>query len=435
MTNSALPSTQLDTSGLSALKRLPGTLRPHKNLLTYYVLTSFLLGPGFVFALVPLFFRYHTMRYEIDQEGITMRWGILFRREVSLTFARIQDIHLSSNFVERWLGLAKLQVQTASGSATPEMTMEGLLETKEMRDFLYTRMRGARDAGKSQLPGGPSALLAAPDDELASTLREIAAEIRALRRSSALALKEAFMVERMKAWVMKVLRVPSEPELPVGAVEVRIFRAAPNYFRYRLTLWALVQLGALLGLVVGFFFFSRFLDRHLPFGLPLFHLAEGAAWAVFLVHLPFSFLLLQLDFEMRWYVLSDRSLRIREGILSMREKTMTFANIQNISIKQNPLQRILGLADVQVKTAGGGGGGGEGHGHAGEATHEAWFRGVSNAAEIRSAVQERVRLHRDAGLGDPDEPRPLSAREPRAVLEAARELRQEIRELRRSYSS
>jgi putative membrane protein len=46
-----------------------------------------------------------------------MRWGILFRREISLTYARIQDIQLSSNLVERWLGLAKIQLQTASGSS------------------------------------------------------------------------------------------------------------------------------------------------------------------------------------------------------------------------------------------------------------------------------------------------------------------------------
>jgi putative membrane protein len=156
------------------LARLPATLRPDPALFTYYTLSSLLLGPAFFLLLIPLYFRYHTLQYEVEEEGITMRWGILFRREVSLTYARIQDIHLTSNFVERWLGLARIQVQTASGSASAEMTVEGIPQFEAMRDFLYTRMRGARDrAAHAGEPHG--------EDELAGVLREIAAEVRAIR--------------------------------------------------------------------------------------------------------------------------------------------------------------------------------------------------------------------------------------------------------------
>ncbi len=73
-----------------------------------------------------------------------MRWGVLFRREISLNYPRIQDIHLTSNFVERWLGLARLQLQTAAGSATAEMTIEGLEQVEQIRDYLYSRMRDRR---------------------------------------------------------------------------------------------------------------------------------------------------------------------------------------------------------------------------------------------------------------------------------------------------
>ena len=71
-----------------------------------------------------------------------MRVGILFRREVNLTYARIQDIHLRSGFIQRWLGLANIQIQTASGSAGAELVIEGFKEFEAIRDFLYTRMRG-----------------------------------------------------------------------------------------------------------------------------------------------------------------------------------------------------------------------------------------------------------------------------------------------------
>lgn len=151
--------------------------RPSPALLKYYVLSSFLLGPLFFVPLVYLYFRYHTMRYELDDEGISMRWGILFRREITLTYARIQDIHLTSNILERWLRLARIQIQTASASAAAEMTIEGLHQFETVRDFLYTKMRGVR-AASSQ-----TAAAVTPGNELADALREVAAELRAVREA------------------------------------------------------------------------------------------------------------------------------------------------------------------------------------------------------------------------------------------------------------
>ena len=245
------------------------------------------------------------------------------------------------------------------------------------------------------------------------------------------------MLEGARGWLLRVLRVPAEPSAPGGGRVVRVFRAAPAYFRYRLALWALGQLSALAGLLGSLFFVAlvapRISDSRLAF---LLQAAEVIGWVVFVAQLVFSLAVLRLGFELRWYIVSDRALRIREGIVSINEKTITFANIQQISIRQGPLQRLLGIADVQVSTAGGGSGGSQGkHGQVGESMHEAYFRGVDNAEEIRAVIAERVRLHRDAGLGDSDDepPHPVAAGEP-DVLAAARELREEMRALRRAMA-
>jgi len=124
----------MDTSTIQ--QRVFAIERPHRNLLGYYVLSSFVLGPLFLFPLIPRFFRYETLRIRFDEEGISMRWGLLFRKEIHLTYSRIQDIHLRSNFVERWLGLARVEIQTASGSAKAEMTIEGLLEFEDQKYIL-----------------------------------------------------------------------------------------------------------------------------------------------------------------------------------------------------------------------------------------------------------------------------------------------------------
>jgi len=124
--------------------------RPSPMLLKLYIIRSILSGPFIILSLPVLLFRYYTLKYKFDGEGIGMKWGFIFRKEVNLTYARIQDIHLTSGLIQRWLGLADVKVQTASGSAEPEMTIEGIVEYEKLRDFLYARMRGYKDMGASR---------------------------------------------------------------------------------------------------------------------------------------------------------------------------------------------------------------------------------------------------------------------------------------------
>jgi uncharacterized membrane protein YdbT with pleckstrin-like domain len=165
-------------------------------------------------------------------------------------------------------------------------------------------------------------------------------------------------------------------------------------------------------------------------------LLEAVGIGLFLVQLPLSFLMVRLDYRYRWYMITDTSLRIREGLLSVRERTMTFANIQNLSLKQGPVQRLFGISDLQVRTAGGGSeSAGESKKELAEAMnmHIGYFRGVDNAEEIRDLILGRMRGLKDSGLGDPDEPVAVSVDsvgEAGDVAAAARELLTEARALR-----
>jgi putative membrane protein len=150
--------------------------RPCPALMKYYILKALATLIVAPLTLMLLYFRFHTMRYRFDAEGIHMAWGILMRHEIMLNYSRIQDIQLRSNVVERWLGLARIEIQTASGSSGSEMTLEGITDHTAMRDFLYSRMRGARN------PHTVSAM--APEgDSLAEILTEVAGELRAIRKA------------------------------------------------------------------------------------------------------------------------------------------------------------------------------------------------------------------------------------------------------------
>ena len=171
--NTSAPSPSIGTGDASALPGGTVERRPDRRLLTYYVLQAILSGPLFPVVMFARVLRFRTLHYVFDDDGVSMRWGVIFRREVSLTYARIQDLHLVTNVVERWLGLGRIQVQTASGAAKAEMTIEGLPDFEPLRDRLYARMRGVTAA-----PGARDAL-----DDVAEALREVAGELRALRQS------------------------------------------------------------------------------------------------------------------------------------------------------------------------------------------------------------------------------------------------------------
>jgi uncharacterized membrane protein YdbT with pleckstrin-like domain len=260
------------------------------------------------------------------------------------------------------------------------------------------------------------------------------------------------VLEALARFVLRVFKVPPEPHLPAGAPEsARVFRAGANFWRLKVLGWSVRQALTLAGFVMAMVMLSQAAEsgrvpmyngvipaplvRHLAFVRAL----EVIAWAFWVVQLPITFAILRLDYELRWYIVTDRAARLREGIVTLKEMTFTLANVQDIRLRQGPLQRLLGLADVELRTAGGseGAAGSDGHGGPGaENLHLARFRGVDNAEEIRDLVIDRMKKARGAGLGDPDDAPGADAGPVHDGLEAAaRALAAESARLRAASTS
>ncbi len=150
--------------------------RPDNSLLVYYLIVSLATFVAFPFVFLPLFVRFKTLRYEFGDEGVAMSWGLLFKREVYLTYRRVQDINVTRNILERWMGLAKVPIQTASGTSGATMKIEGIRDPETLRDFLYARMRGARGQELTEK-------VTDVDDAALTLLREIRDELRRRRLS------------------------------------------------------------------------------------------------------------------------------------------------------------------------------------------------------------------------------------------------------------
>ena len=260
------------------------------------------------------------------------------------------------------------------------------------------------------------------------------------------------MLEPIKSLMLRLLAVPPEPSLPAGSAETaRVFRASRRYLKLKVLRWGFAQASTLIGLIFALAIFdlaafgAELAVRQLPFRalapivVTVFEWIEAFGLIAFVVQLPLTLLPILLDWELRWYIVTDRSLRIREGVWRVSEMTMTFANVQEVSIHQGPLERLFDVADVRVRSAGGGGGAGAHDRESEEKSgHIGYFRGVDGAPAIRDLILERLKKQRDAGIGDaePALRPPAWSGDPTSadLLEAARELLAEAKELRRLYA-
>ena len=205
------------------------------------------------------------------------------------------------------------------------------------------------------------------------------------------------MYELLKNLVCRLLRVEEkQPAPPAGTHDTfQVFRACPAYLAYTLFFWKIYVAAMAMGVIaisLGLLFASGLLAL---LALPLVAIAACKA-AIF-------YTTTRLNYDLRWYVITERSLLIREGVWVTREITLTFANAQNVRVTQGPLQRLFGFSNVEVDTAGGGAGGGSHQGGKGTQPHRALLRGLDNPNHVRGLVLEQLRRHRTAGLGDPDD--------------------------------
>lgn len=271
------------------------------------------------------------------------------------------------------------------------------------------------------------------------------------------------MYEPLKQAVLEFLRVPPEPSPPRGAPDsLRVFRASRKWVILRLVGWGIRQCFAVLGIV----FILSIPVSKIPFDVPPpiervalwvgiepsgppdrpgregqitwadlegpLSILELAAIAFLVIQAIVSYAMIRMDWELRWYMTTDTSIRIREGTWTVREKTMTLTNVQNVQVEENPIQRLLGIADVKVRTAGGGdrsSSESQGQKKESDLLHVAVFRHVEDAPGIRDLILTRLRRAKDAGLGDPED----DGGDETNTLAAARELLEAARELRRAF--
>lgn len=256
--------------------------------------------------------------------------------------------------------------------------------------------------------------------------------------------------EAFKGLLLFLLKAPAGPPAPpAGSPEsVQTFRASAKFLLYRLVVLSIIfgplVIGAcLLAIVITTDRQTETAVKVIVWILPIGLMLAGLI----------SYFLARLDYDMRYYIVTDRSLRIREGAWTIREVTLTYANVQHLEIQQGPIERLLGIANVFVRTAGGAGpavpqgglvaallfSGKNPPGEPGMAMgHVGILRGIDNAQEVRDRINALLKKYRDAGLGEPEGRRrtvaaALGSLSPDAVARL-REILDELRAWRQSLT-
>jgi len=222
------------------------------------------------------------------------------------------------------------------------------------------------------------------------------------------------------------------PSLPVRDGDfLDRFQPDPGFIRYLKFYFWLALLAIDIPLTLGWLV----LLVTVPFvGLVL----APVAWFIIIAPDIVAFIAIHLRYDTTWYIMTERSLRLRRGIWIIREVTITFENVQNILVRQGPVQRWFGISDLLVLTAGGGLSGQKGQGGQTEATgHRGLIEGISaaKAVELRERILQRLRASSTSGLGDEAHSETAGERLPpetawtRAHLEVLREIRDTARAL------
>lgn len=90
------------------------------GLLVAYLLTVFLIA-----SLV-----YNHFYFSIDNHNFQKEYGIIHKRHVSLPFRQIQNVNIVRTVIDRMLGIAKLEIETAGSSSIKRRDIVGGVKSK-----------------------------------------------------------------------------------------------------------------------------------------------------------------------------------------------------------------------------------------------------------------------------------------------------------------
>jgi len=273
----------------------------------------------FVPAVLGAVAKYLSFRYRLADDELVIRAGILTRNERHVPYARIQNIDLSQNPLQRALGVADVTIETAGGHE-PEARMQvlSLGAIAHLREHVYRGRNGAlADKAREEPAGG---------ETRHDLLRLGAADLTLMGLMSnrglvvVLGLWGLIWQAGSRDWAPEWLRAFSDP----GSID-------PQRLEHLLGRPAQVQ-------------------------APAWVIALLALAALAIVMVALRLLSIVWAFVQFWDFRLTRTgddLGTSYGLVTRRTATVPRHRVQLLTIRESMLHRWFGRVEVKVQTAGG----------------------------------------------------------------------------------
>jgi membrane protein YdbS with pleckstrin-like domain len=121
---------------------------------------------------------YDSMWYELHDDEMRWKRGVIFRRTGIVPYNRVTNIDIKQGPVMRPLGISTVSIQTAgySGKGVPEISIEGIVHAEELRELIRTMVRVC-SGGDGTGSGGT----VTPQTLKPAGLQQVLDEMRAIR--------------------------------------------------------------------------------------------------------------------------------------------------------------------------------------------------------------------------------------------------------------
>jgi len=157
--------------------------------------------------------------------------------------------------------------------------------------------------------------------------------------------------------------------------------------------------------LIGSIAYAAFFPENAVFGMshllfPIFFLIALAV----LVALP-VYLWVGMIYENFTFELASKDIIIREGVITRKTTVIPYARIQDIRTERTLIERLLGLATLELETAG-----------SSKVASETLIPGIANKNELIAELMELVEKAKGGGLGEESQQGAASAGAAPAVL-------------------
>lgn len=297
------------TVGGNVAKDLPGVIAIASAIVALSVVSSVIT--------------WRTRTWELTDAGIMLRSGLVTSKQLQVPYEHIHTVNMSSNLVERVLGLMTLDLDTGAASSEGEATrIRGLQAgmAEALREELFRRKaamladrgldaRAAAADASAEADDGASPTAPAPSPDACYTLTTAQLVFAALTEARVVAQAAAFLILIVQG--INLLQESALVNLSDVAGDIAVLPVA--------LLVGAVALLLALALVVGF---------------------------------AISFVMSLIGFAGYRAERAGGRISVERGLLSRTSHTVALERIQSISIRQGIIRQLIGYAEVRASVVG-----------------------------------------------------------------------------------